>query len=308
MRWELRRPGRHPNLRHAFIGAVWRGGRRDQPESTQHASPTLCQQMRPPYRGPYNKTTNGAYSAHQNVPKGSHATTMSKQNDPPDMNHLSIDDDPDENVFASPESGATTQKQTPTSTASSARKEQQRLRAQPEAREAQLRAELERVQEVSRVIEGVTASLEKAKANMGTVQRTVESASTLLGTWTRILSQTEHNQRLILNPNWQGATQDLEDAENEDLRKQQDAERRVLEEQRRKEEAQRKAEEEERRRAVATPTGGRGSKTRGTRGTSSTGRGYTGVGGQVGRGRGTTGAMGSGVGRGSTSGRGGGLG
>ncbi|KAK1035168.1 hypothetical protein LTR33_016505 [Friedmanniomyces endolithicus] len=233
---------------------------------------------------------------------------MSKQNDPPDMNHLSIDDDPDENVFASPESGATTQKQTPTSTASSARKEQQRLRAQPEAREAQLRAELERVQEVSRVIEGVTASLEKATANMGTVQRTVESASTLLGTWTRILSQTEHNQRLILNPNWQGATQDLEDAENEDLRKHQDAERRVLEEQRRKEEAQRKAEEEERRRAVATPTGGRGTKTRGTRGTSSTGRGYTGVGGQVGRGRGTTGAMGSGVGRGSTSGRGGGLG
>jgi len=234
---------------------------------------------------------------------------MSKQNDPPDMNQLSIDDDPDENVFASPESGATTQKQTPTSTTSSARKEQQRLRAQPEAREAQLRAELERVQEVSRVIEGVTASLEKAKANMGTVQRTVESASTLLGTWTRILSQTEHNQRLILNPNWQGATQDLEDAENENLRKQQETERRVLEEQRRKEEAQRKAEEEERRRAVATPTGGRGSKTRGTRGTSSTGRGYTGVGGQAGRGRGTTtGARGSGMGRGSTSGRGGGLG
>ncbi|KAK1058350.1 hypothetical protein LTR74_013468 [Friedmanniomyces endolithicus] len=187
---------------------------------------------------------------------------MSKQNDPPDMNQLAIDDDQDENVFASPESGATTQKQTPTSTTSSARKEQQRLRAQPEAREAQLRAELERVQEVSRVIEGVTASLEKAKANMGTVQRTVESASTLLGTWTRILNQTEHNQRLILNPNWQGATQDLDDAENEDLRKQQDAERRVLEEQRRKEEAQRKAEEEERRRAVAAPTGGRGSKTR----------------------------------------------
>ncbi|TKA71571.1 hypothetical protein B0A55_07677 [Friedmanniomyces simplex] len=187
---------------------------------------------------------------------------MSKPSNPLDMAQLSLDDAPDEDVFSSPESGETTQKQTPTSTNSSAHKKQQRAHNQCETREAHLRAELERVREVNRVIENVAASLEKAKANMGTVQRTVESASTLLGTWTRILSQIEHNQRLILNPNWQGATQDLEDAENEDARRQQEAERRVVEEQRRREEAQRRAEEEERRRAVATPTSGRGSKTR----------------------------------------------
>ncbi|KAK5741510.1 hypothetical protein LTR17_003948 [Elasticomyces elasticus] len=233
---------------------------------------------------------------------------MSKQTDPPDLGQLSLDDDPNEDVFASPESCATTQKQTPTSTASSAHKQQQQARSHSESRDVHLRAELERVREVNRVIEGVTASLEKAKANMGNVQRTVESASTLLGTWTRILSQTEHNQRLILNPQWQGATQDLEDAENDDMRRQQEAARRLAEDQRRREETQRKAEEEERRRAVATPTGGRGSKTRGTRGSTSSSRGYTGVGGQTGRGRGTTGARGSGIGRGSASGRSRGLG
>ena len=235
---------------------------------------------------------------------------MSKSTDTPDMDKLSLEDDP-EDLFASPESGATTQKHTPSSNTSSAQKQHKRTGSRhvaEEAREAQLRAELERVREVNRVIEGVTASLTKAKDSMSTVNQTVNSASTLLATWTRILSQTEHNQRLILNPNWHGASQDLEDAENDDLRRQQEAERRAGEEQRRREEVQRRAEEEERRRLNATPSGGRGSgKSRGTRGSSGSMRGgYVGVGGQTGRGRGTTGGTrgGSGIGRGASSTRG----
>ncbi|KAK3071783.1 hypothetical protein LTR53_008021 [Teratosphaeriaceae sp. CCFEE 6253] len=238
----------------------------------------------------------------------------SRSVDAPDLARLSLEDDADveeEDLFASPSSGATTQKHTPIATTSFAnaqqqqqqRNEQQRARSQSETRDTRLRAELERVREVNRVIEGVTASLEKAKANMGTVQRTVESASTLLGTWTRILGQTEHNQRLILNPNWQGATRDVEDIEGDEARRQQEAERRVLDEQRRSDEAQARAEAEERRRAAVTPAGGRGTKTRGTRGSSS--RGYTGVGGQAGRGRGAPSTRGSGIGRGANlSGRG----
>ncbi len=89
---------------------------------------------------------------------------------------------------------------------------------------------------------------------MQTVSKTVDNASALLNTWTRILSQTEHNQRLILNPDWKGATQDLVDLENETLQKQQEAERRAAEAERRREEAQRKAEDEERRRAAGTAT------------------------------------------------------
>jgi hypothetical protein len=235
---------------------------------------------------------------------------MSKPTDTPDIGRLNLAEPHDEDLFASPESGATTQKHTPTSNASSAQK--QRARSHSEAREARLKAELERVRQVNRVIEGVTASLEKAKANMGTVQRTVENASTLLGTWTRILSQTEHSQRLILNPNWHGATQDLEDMEGEEVRRQEEAERRAAEEVRRREEAMRRAEEEERRKMAAASSGSRGTRTRGVRGSASSSKGYVGVGGQPGRGRGTTGSTrgtGSGIGRApSMRGRGRGLG
>jgi hypothetical protein len=87
---------------------------------------------------------------------------------------------------------------------------------------------------------------------MQTVSKTVDNASTLLNTWTRILSQTEHNQRLILNPEWKGSTQDLADMEGEALQKQQEAERRAAEAEQRREEARRKAEDDERRRAAGT--------------------------------------------------------
>ena len=81
----------------------------------------------------------------------------------------------------------------------------------------------------------------------------MNSASTLLNTWTRILSQTEHNQRLILNPAWQGASQDQVDQEQEVYARQQAAERREIEEQRHKANAAKHAEDDERRRAeVAT--------------------------------------------------------
>ncbi|KAJ5239778.1 Tic20-like protein [Penicillium chermesinum] len=149
-----------------------------------------------------------------------------------------------------------------------------------EAREAALHAELHSVRNINNVIEGLLKSLDNAKGNMEkaltktymkTVSNTVTSASTLLNTWTKILSQTEHNQRLILNPKWQGATQDVADMEQEAIQKQQAAERRELALQQQREAAARKAEEDERRRLAGT---------RGSRGTSrgtvrSTGLGRT---------------------------------
>ncbi|RDW94522.1 hypothetical protein BP5796_00285 [Coleophoma crateriformis] len=121
-----------------------------------------------------------------------------------------------------------------------------------QARETALQRELEGVRSINEVLEGVLSSLECAKGNMDAVSRTVTSASTLLNTWTRILSQTEHNQRLILNTNWQGASQDVIDMENETVLKAQAAERRAAEEERRREEAKRKAEDEERQRQAGT--------------------------------------------------------
>lgn len=150
-----------------------------------------------------------------------------------------------------------------------------------EAREAALQRELEGVRNINEVIEGVIATLERAKCNMGTVSKTVNNASTLLNSWTRILSQTEHNQRLLLNPNWNGASQDLEDMEKEAQAKQQAAERRAVEEERRREEVRRRLEEEEQRRlaAASTPAPTRGApRGRGKGRASSSGYGRGGAG------------------------------
>lgn len=83
-----------------------------------------------------------------------------------------------------------------------------------------------------------------------TTTQTVNNAHTLLDTWTRILSQTEHNQRLILNPAWSGATADLSEIENESMLRQRDAQRREAEEAERRAAAEERRRHEEERRKV----------------------------------------------------------
>ncbi|KAM6520661.1 hypothetical protein FSOLCH5_005448 [Fusarium solani] len=134
---------------------------------------------------------------------------------------------------------------------------------EPIDHEAALRKELEGVRNINESIEGVIATLERAGGNMDTVSKTVNNASVLLNTWTRILSQTEHNQRLILDPSWKGATEDLAEQEAEAIQRQLAAERRAAEEEQRREELRRRREEEERQR-LASAAPGRG--TRGARG------------------------------------------
>ncbi|KAK3191437.1 hypothetical protein K4F52_002648 [Lecanicillium sp. MT-2017a] len=129
--------------------------------------------------------------------------------------------------------------------------------SEPADREALLRKELQGVRNVNEAIEGLICTLERAGGNMDVVTHTVNNASTLLNTWTRILSQTEHNQRLILHPSWKGAAEDLAEQEAEALQKQQEAERRAQEEEQRREELRRRKEEEETRRRLAPS--GRGS-------------------------------------------------
>lgn len=145
-----------------------------------------------------------------------------------------------------------------------------------------------------------------------TVNNTVGAASTLLNTWTRILSQTEHNQRLILDPSWRGASQDIADIEEEALEKQRAAERREAEEQERKQAAAKRAAEEEKRKAdlaakQARPTSGRGSRIGvGGRVPSASSTSYVQMGGSssgVKRGASSSRRTTSGIGRG-TSGRG----
>ncbi|KAK2750990.1 hypothetical protein FQN57_000065 [Myotisia sp. PD_48] len=125
-------------------------------------------------------------------------------------------------------------------------------------KEAALRAELKSIKEMNAVIEGVVISLGNARGNMENVARTVSSASTLLDTWTRILSQTEHNRRLILDSSWQGASQDMIDIENESRLRQEEADRKELELQQRQQMLARKAEEVERKNAARTTSSVRG--------------------------------------------------
>jgi hypothetical protein len=150
-----------------------------------------------------------------------------------------------------------------------------------------------------------------------TVSRTVHNASTLLQTWTRILSQTEHNQRLLLNPQWQGASQDLVDIQDEEAQRQHAAQRRAADDQVRREATARRAEEERMRADNPPKAGTRGRARPGPRpgGARVTSSGY-GVTGQSGRGLGSSGTpgragggVGSGIGRGLRGrGRGRGLG
>jgi len=81
---------------------------------------------------------------------------------------------------------------------------------------------------------------------MSTTSQTIASASSLLTLWTRILSQTEHTSRLVLNPAWKGASQDQADAESEvvarEARQREESRRReALENERRRVEEERQA-------------------------------------------------------------------
>ncbi|KAJ5155509.1 hypothetical protein N7492_008312 [Penicillium capsulatum] len=204
--------------------------------------------------------------------------TMAVRSTAEEMERLQLSDDDTEDLWNSPSKRGARQtanprasSETPGPQPRTAQDGGETLFDRQEAREAALHNELHAVRNINEVIEGLLGSLDRANGNMETVSKTVTSASTLLNTWTRILSQTEHNQRLILDPNWHGATRDVAEMENETIQKQQAAERREQALQQQREAAARKAEEEERRRAQTT-RGARGSS-RGT--VRSTGLGRT---------------------------------
>ncbi|KAL8923961.1 MAG: hypothetical protein Q9172_002888 [Xanthocarpia lactea] len=176
--------------------------------------------------------------------------------------YFDFSDDDTEALFASPSRPKPTKTAPTEVTRQPSRGSEDGDDGSVEAREAALRKELAGIRNINQVIEGVVNSLERAQGNMDTVSRTVNDASTLLNTWTRILSQTEHNQRLILDPSWHGATQDMADMENESLLKQQEKERRELEEMQRREAKARKVEEDDRKKlenaGVKSSRGARG--------------------------------------------------
>ncbi|PMB65309.1 hypothetical protein BM221_008665 [Beauveria bassiana] len=158
-------------------------------------------------------------------------------------------------------------------------------------RDTLLRKELEGVKNVNQAIEGLIGTLQRAGGNMNT----------------------EHNQRLILDPRWKGTTEDLAEQEAEALQRQQEAERRAREEEQRREELRRRREEEETKRRLApgsrsirAPASSRGSVSRARARAGSrigTASGYSSYNTSSSSSRGTSG-LGRGVGRGAGTARG----
>ncbi|KAI5788426.1 DASH complex subunit Duo1-domain-containing protein [Geopyxis carbonaria] len=117
-----------------------------------------------------------------------------------------------------------------------------------EAIEESLRAERDGVHQINTVIEGVVSSLQKARQNMEVVSTTVNNANKLLDIWVRILSQTEHTQRLLLSEQWQGLTADMASVEAAEAAKKRETERRAQEARDRAEAREREAAASEARR------------------------------------------------------------
>ncbi|RPA76436.1 hypothetical protein BJ508DRAFT_417579 [Ascobolus immersus RN42] len=183
----------------------------------------------------------------------------------------------------------------------------------PEEREAALRAELEGVEKINDVIENVLSSLESAAGNMETVTSTITSANALLSLYTRILSQTEHTTRLLLNPNWQGITNDIASIEADRIARREAEERRRQAEIERQREAERKAaaamakREEERKKSAGSRrtahgrVGGVGGTALHERRGATTTRSASGIGRGTGIARGVGRTRGTGIGRGARS-------
>ncbi|KAF3079948.1 hypothetical protein TWF569_010995 [Orbilia oligospora] len=144
--------------------------------------------------------------------------------------------------------------------------------ADEEAREAALRAELESVRKVNRLIVAVNKSLQTAMENMGTVNQAVDNANFLLDKYSQILSQSTHTSRIILNGHWKGSSNDVAEMEEEAQTQALEAERRRIEE----EEAAIAREREARAREAAVAAQVTAAATRGTRGGRGTGRKTTG--------------------------------
>lgn len=116
----------------------------------------------------------------------------------------------------------------------------------PEERQQTLEAELEQVRQTNDVMEGMNEAIEKAENDLDVVLNTVQTTDKLLDMWVKILSQTEHTQKLLFDSNWQGLTRDDElQAEREAALARKQEQDRILREKRQQQDAIRRKKEEE---------------------------------------------------------------
>ncbi|ANB15402.1 DASH complex subunit DUO1 [Sugiyamaella lignohabitans] len=104
-------------------------------------------------------------------------------------------------------------------------------------RQTALNAELDQVRQINGLVQDVLQSVNHTNSNLESALISSTNSNQLLDMWVRILSQTEHTQRLLSNRNWQGQTKDeqliaeraLEKARQEELERQKREQLRQLE-------------------------------------------------------------------------------
>jgi hypothetical protein len=77
-------------------------------------------------------------------------------------------------------------------------------------RQAALESELDRVSRLNDVLRSVIKAIDTAQGNVQQIIQTAQDTDKVLDRWVAIMSQTEHTYQLLRNPQWQGASKDLE--------------------------------------------------------------------------------------------------
>ncbi|KAF9119549.1 hypothetical protein BGW39_000230, partial [Mortierella sp. 14UC] len=69
-----------------------------------------------------------------------------------------------------------------------------------------LLTELEETRRLVKTFDAIDTSMAEARDKLKTFYKTADETNTLLDMWIRVLSQTEHTQKLLQDPAWEGQT------------------------------------------------------------------------------------------------------
>ncbi|KAF9437781.1 hypothetical protein BGZ76_011167 [Entomortierella beljakovae] len=87
------------------------------------------------------------------------------------------------------------------------------------ATEPSIQTELDQTRRLIKVFEVIDSSMTEARDKLKTFYKTADETNTLLDMWVRVLSQTEHTQKLLQDPAWEGQTlEEIRDKEYQERR------------------------------------------------------------------------------------------
>ncbi|KAK9894067.1 hypothetical protein P389DRAFT_174067 [Cystobasidium minutum MCA 4210] len=132
-------------------------------------------------------------------------------------------------------------------------------------REQALTRERDDLAKMNTLLEQAIASVDRTVPKIQRFQSTISKTHSLLDTYTKVLSQAEHTQNLLLDGSWepQRDEDEIREAQEAEERRRREEEERIAREQREAEEREARIQEQAERKAAATSRG-RGVPVRGT--------------------------------------------